>query len=325
MDNGVRRKVGQWLNQPEHKDVNWLLGDLLRARMNGPCWLDNPVLQVIAMDWGVPLSRIVSVARKYIVENEALHAKLNGELNPKAVGFDTRIEDFVAEIVAVYKLGSLVGFKNFEFLVSGDKGMPDFRAVKEETPYYIEVKNLREPNSVSVVALRRWHRRTIEDPDRFRFTVELDFHSQIEPDLSDEQIKALEAVIDSLPDKRRPCDFTAELPRGLDLQLTISDGSPVMISYGAGGIMDPLIDMRTRTFVIKVLDHASKGLRQLYGSHLDPEARRLLVLRWKVPADSWFVADDIQAAIQDSLEKFLAPYFGSLEIHIIKSTDNIEA
>ncbi len=324
MDNGVDRKVQQWLARPEQTDLNWLLGSLLRARMNAPCWLDNPVLQVIARDCGIPLSRVVSAARKYIVDDKDLAEKLREKLNPKAHDFDDQIDDFVAEIVGVYYLGAR-GFKNFEFLASGNRSMPDFRAVKEETPYYIEVKNLREPNSVSVVALRRWNRRTIEDPDRFRFTVEVDFRSQIEPDLSHEQIKALEAVIDSLPDKRRPCDFTAQLPRGLDLQFKISDGSPGMISYGAGGIMDPLIDARTKTFVIKVLDRTSKGLRQLYGSHLDPKARRLLVLRWKVPTDSWFVADDIQAAVRDSLEKFLAPYFGGLEIHIIKSTDNIEA
>ena len=315
--------VNDWLGQPENADAAWLFGDILRKRMAQPDWLENPALQVIARKQGRALSQVVTAVRQSVVGEESLAEKRNQELNPGAADFDKRIEDFLAELVAVVYLRNN-GFSNFQFLTSVDRPMPDLRAVKGTVEYFVEVKNLREPNSPTIVAFSRWHRKRIEEPDRFQFTVGVDFLSQIEPGLDTEQVKALKNVVDSLPERERPSEFHVQLPKGLELRITLNDGSPVMYSHGTGGALDPLRESRTNTFLVKVLNQTSKALRQLYASHLDPRAARLLLLRWRVPSDAWFIADEIRDTVRSSLEAFLRPYFANLEVHILNNTDNLE-
>lgn len=231
----------------------------------------------------------------------------------------------MAELVSVIYLAKC-GFKGFEFLLAIDEAMPDLRAVdNKNTTYFVEVKNLREPNSPTTAAFSRWCRKQIEEPERFRFTASIDFRSQIEPDLGQEQVKAVKELVDSLADRQRPSEFQATLPGGLEVSIKVEDGQPVMLSYGTGGALDGVAEKRARTFLVKVLDQASKGLRQLYAPHLGLGGRRLLLLRWRVPSDTWLVADEMREAVRGSLNGFLAPYFPNLEVHILNNTDRLEA
>ncbi len=317
--------VEEWLGKAENADAEWLLGDALRERMKHDDYLENPAIQVIARGLGGPLAAVIKVVRGYTKNPDDLRKKLDQELNPKTADFDSKIEDFLAELVAVLYL-SKCGFKDFEFLLTTGLPMPDLRAVHQENGvYFVEVKNLREPNLPTTAAFSRWHRKQIEEPERFQFTASLDFRSQIEPDLDREQVKAVRELVDSLAARKRPDEFNATLPGSLEIQIKVADGKPVMLSYGAGGVLDHVREARAKTFIVKVLDQTSRGLRQLYAPHLGDEARRLLLLRWRVPSDTWLVADEMRDAVRRSLEEFLRPYFPNLEVHILNKTDQLEA
>jgi hypothetical protein len=316
--------VGEWLAKAENADAQWLLGDALRIRMQHVNYLENPAIQVIARGRGGPLASVIKAVRGLAKNPDDLRGKLTQELNPKAADFDNRIEDFLAELVSVIYLAKC-GFKEFEFLLARDSAMPDLRAIdKDNVAYFVEVKNLREPNSPTTAAFSIWHRKQIEEPERFRFTASIDFRSQIEPDLDQEQVKAVKELVDSLPDRKRPSEFKVTIPGGLEIQIKVEDGEPVMLSYGTGGALDDVREKRAKTFLVKVLDQTSKGLRQLYASHLDGDARRLLLLRWRVPSDTWLVADEMRNAVRESLKNFLAPYFANLDVHILNNTDQLE-
>ncbi len=317
------RTVQEWLAHADNSDGAWLFRDVLHRRMAKPDWLDNSVMQVIARNQGTALSRVVSMVRQVVADEGGLVAKKDQDLNPEAPDFDDRISDFIAELVGVIYLNKN-GFSNFRFLPAGDKPTPDLRMRKGEDEYFAEVKNLRAPNSPTTVAFSRWHRRRIEEPDRFNFEVLIDFLSQIEPDVDKEQANALRQFVDSLPEKQRPCEFELQLPKNMKLRISIKDGPPVMASHGTGGALDPLRDTRTQTFLYKVLDVTSKGLRQLYAPHLDRGLSRLLLLRWNVPDDAWLVAGEIRDGIRDSLNTMLAAHFPRLEVHILNNTDDLD-
>ena len=85
--------------------------------------------------------------------------------------------------------------------------------------------------------------------------------------------------------------------------------------------MDKVRVPRTQTFLVKVLDHTSSALRQLYRANLEPGSGRTVVLRWKVPSDTWLVADEIRNTVQTSLRNLLSNYFENLDVHILNSTD----
>jgi hypothetical protein len=317
--------VKEWFSKSENADAEWLLGDALRERMLHADYLDNPAIQVIAREQGGPLAAVIKAVRGYTTNPDDLRKKLAQELNPKTPDFDSRIEDFLAELVGVLYL-SKCGFKDFEFLLPTDLPMPDLRARHQDNGvHFVEIKNLREPNSPTTAAFRRWHRKQIEEPEKFCFTASIDFHTQIEPDLDQTQVKAVNDLVDSLPSRKRPSEFPATLPGRLELSVKVEDGNPVMLSYGAGGALDKVRDARAKTFLVKVLDQTAKGLRQLYGPHLGDEAGRLLLLRWRVPSDTWLVADEVRGAVRKSLEDFLRPYFPKLGVHILNNTDQLEA
>lgn len=315
-----RAIVGDWLADPENADANWLLGDLLRARLALPDWLDNTLLLVIALRHGVGLRDLARDFRACVGDDPSVTGKRDRELN--ANNLDQQIEDFLAELMAVVYLAKH-GFTGFRFLVASAQPTPDLTAVRDETDYLIEVKNLRGPTSPTNVAFARWHRKRVEEPDRFSFTVELDFQSSVEPDLSTKQVEELRRVVEMLPEKSRPAEFVSQLQGGIELRFKVYDGPPGMMAYGQGGLLDEVMEPWQTSFLVKALEKTQKGLRQLYASHLPKNLGRVLFLRWGVPTNAWLVADAIRSQVRDSLTDLLQPYFPKLEVHILNSTDNL--
>jgi len=141
--------------------------------------------------------------------------KCRHDLNPLDRDFDSKISDFLAELIGVFYLHKN-GFADFQFLLPRGRQTPDIAARKEARDYLIEVKNLRAPTSITSVAFSRFHRKWIEDPKRFNFVAELDFQSQVEPDLEDDQVLALKRIVMNYRKEQGRANFKSNFQRDFE-------------------------------------------------------------------------------------------------------------
>jgi hypothetical protein len=142
-------------------------------------------------------------------------------------------------------------------------------------------------------------------------------------DLSPEQERAVVALVDDLPNWKRPSHRIHSLPGGRRILARVSNGMSVMVTQGGGPFRvdgeNGIIANGRRGLILKLLEHTRKALGQLYADAVPDNYRRLLFIRWK-PPEQFVVAPEavgqLRAEIQTSLRTFLAPAFPRLQVAI---------
>lgn len=308
------------LQQPQNEPLRWLLGDLLIARVGRADWYQCRVLQQLAIGsqaaeqaWNGLIERF----RAVLASPDDARVRAQEILDPAALDFDEKLDDLVAEMVAVVYLSGR-GFSGFEFCPPGVLPTPDLTALKDKKQAFIEIKNLREPPSLTIVAFSRWHANRARDPERFQFEVMINYEG-IEPELDREQREALERLIDGLPSRERPGQFVEILPGNRQITISLRDGAGVMMTQGPGGALDPVRIRSSQSLVYKLMAPAAKALSQLYSPAVPAGAVRVMILRWKVPDDVWLVEEDVRRQVGGAIQDFLGQVFPELEVHLISN------
>ena len=135
---------------PENENLNWLLGDLLRARAAQPHWYRCIPLQHLERNLGTQNSwnALIGTCRASLAAEGEAQERARELLNPVVPDeFDVRLDDFVAELIAIWQLGR-EGAGQFHFLETTRHKNPDLSAERGGQQLYVEVKNLREPDTV---------------------------------------------------------------------------------------------------------------------------------------------------------------------------------
>jgi hypothetical protein len=317
-DEALRR-----LLTPENENLNWLLGDLLRARAAEPHWYRCVPLQQLERDLGGQNSwnALIRTCRASLAVEREAQQRATELLNPRSPEFDVKLDDFVAELIAIWDLGR-GGAGQFHFLDTTDQKSPDLMAERGGQQLYVEVKNLREPDSIELTAFRRWHANQTRDPEGFRFDVEIDYGA--EPgNLTAAQREVLENAVNGLPARPKPSSFTVSLPGGLPVTFNIKHGSGRIWSFGGAGVLldDKYYADNAQRLILKSIEQIRRALSQLYNSAIPEEATKVLFLRWKVPRDLGVGPHAIRDTVRDELQNFLGRFFPRLELRITHNYD----
>jgi hypothetical protein len=307
---------------PENENLNWLLGDLLRARAAEPHWYRCVPLQQLErnLDAQNSWNALIRTCRASLAAEGEAQQRARELLNPRIPEFDAKLDDFVAELIAIWQLGR-EGAGEFHFLDTTEQKSPDLRAERGGQQLYVEVKNLREPDSIELAAFRRWHANQTRDPESFRFDVEIDYGA--EPgNLTAPQREALDAAVDGLSARPRPSSFIVTLPGGLPVTFNTTDGPGIMSSGGPGVLLDDKYYAdNAQRLILKSIEQIRKALSQLYNSSIPDEAIKVLFLRWKVPWDLAVGPSPIRDTVREGLQDFLGQFFPRLELRIVHNYD----
>jgi hypothetical protein len=162
--------------------------------------------------------------------------------NVKTAKFDNALDDLIAELLGVLYL-SAQGHHSIRLVPEGGDITVDLESQFEGITYYTEIKNLREPRSLSFVAFKRWQRNRTARPDKFAFRAGfIDLNDPFE-NLTPEQEIAVNALVDGLPDCQVPSSITRMLPGGRRIRIRLAEGTPVMIRQGPGPfLVGPVVE-----------------------------------------------------------------------------------
>jgi hypothetical protein len=318
-DEALRR-----LLTPENEDLNWLLGDLLRARAAEPTWYRCFLLQQLERNLGAQNSwnALIRTCRASLAVELEAQQRAWELLTPLSPEFDAKLDDFVAELIAIWDLGR-GGAGQFHFLPTEPKQKsPDLRAERGGQQLYVEVKNLREPDSLEQTASRIWYANQTRDPESFRFDVEIDYGAE-PSDLTAVQRESLEIAINGLPARPKPSSFTLSLPGGLPVTFITKQGSGRIWSSGGTGVLldDKYYADNAQRLILKSIEQIRKALSQLYNSAIPEKATKVLFLRWKVPWDLAVGPNGIRDIVRTELQNFLGRFFPRLELRITHNYD----
>lgn len=303
------------LNSPANEQLRWLMGDLLVQRSTQVNWFECPIFQSLRKreDALHGLNRLIQSARTVLEDEGEAQNRANSVLNPSEKDFDSKLEDFLAEISAVVRLSERE-FIRFRFC---DPPQPDLSAERNGRQVFIEVKNLRVPNSLFEIAFSQWEANRTRDTERFQFNVRLACGG-IDPILNGNQERKLRNVIDTLPQLNRPCETTETLPGSVAITFKLLDGDGGMVSDVIGGNIADIVPRVEQDLVRKLLlGPLGKALSQLYNAAVPPDAERVIALRWRVYAEAELVETDVRDNVQNKIQSFLAQFFDNIEVHII--------
>lgn len=302
-------------NAEQNVQLRWLMGKLLLRRGNRDDWFNCPVFQLLAAgdNYTRRLNEFIERFRGILIDEREAHTKAQEMLNPDVQEFDNKFEDFLSEIIAAIHL-SEQGCSRFHFC---EPPQPDFVAERRDRQVFAEVKHLRKPASLFEVAFSQWEANRTRDAARYQFDYIFSGGGE-NLALAPDQENALRQLIDRLPERARPAEFTHTLPRGANIKFRLMDGEGVMQSDAVGG---NLADIRSR-FEQDILckffyGSLGKALSQLYSSHVPADAERVIVLRWTAPDDAALVENEIRQEIPAALRDFLVRYFPNLEICMV--------
>jgi hypothetical protein len=315
------------LGQPENEAINWAIGLLLRQRLEQEGSEGIIILQHLAsasprlQAWNALFDR----ARKALGSPDELPMKAELLLaNVKIAKFDDALDDLNAELLGVLYLAAQ-GHGSIRFLPEGDDITVDFESKFAGITYFTEIKNLREPKSLSFVAFKRWQRNRSADPQKFSFRADfVDIDDPFE-DLTSEQESAVNALVDGLPDCQVPSTVTRMFPGGRRIRIRLAEGTPVMIRQGPGPfLVGPVVEEAQRGLVLKLLEPARKALSQLYRSGIPPESRRLLLVRWKLPEEIAAIgeSESVRTAVHEQTQGFLRSFFPNFALTIMHNTED---
>lgn len=309
------------LEQPENEAIEFVIGSLLRQHIDKDGWEQITLLQHLAQSsprlehWNGLFSR----ARKTLADPNDLAIKgaqlLEGVNTSR---FNDALDDFIAEMLALIYLAES-GHTAIRFPPNGGSVTVDLESRFEDAPCFTEVKNLREPRSLSFVAFKRWNwNRTIHQD---QFTFRADFLDLDDPlrDLTADQESAVNALVDGLPTRMVPSEFDHTL------RVRLTEGSPVMLRHGSGPfLVGPVIEKARRFLVLKLMDPARKALSQLYRPEVPTNAKRLLFIRWKLPEEIAAIdeSENVRSVVQEQCQTFLRSFFPNIAVTIMHTQED---
>jgi len=315
------------LEQAENEPINWAIGSLLRQRLEQDGWEEIIILQHLASAsprqkaWNDLFDR----TRKALANPDDLPMKGSLLLSRvRTTIFNDVLDDFIAEMLAVLYLAAM-GHNSIRFLSEGGDITVDIESRCDGVTYFTEVKNLREPRSLSFVAFKRWERNRTAYPEKFTFHADLVDLDDPLGDLTVEQENAVNALVDELPTRKVPSDFTRMLPGDRCIRVRLADGPAVMIRQGPGPfLVEPVVKDAQRGLVLKLMDPTRKALSQLYRSEVPTESRRLLVLRWKLPEEIAAIgeSENVRSVVHQETQSFLRRFFPNFALAIMHNTED---
>jgi hypothetical protein len=307
-----------------NREINFAIGDLLRNRAAREDWRDSVILQ--QLESGLNLggwNGLFRRTREALEEPETLPQKAAIVLNPNNPSFDDALDDFVAELLGVLYLATL-DHTNIRFVI-GDQRAPDLTSASEGVSCATEVKNLREPRSLSYIAFARWHRNKAARPDVFNFSVSfLEIDDPFE-DLTAQQTTGVHELVDQLPERQRPSMFVVTLPGNRRVRVRIAEGDAHMVRHGPGPfLVEPIVEKCKQAVVLKLLEHSRKALTQLYSSDIPEDTRKLLFVRWKPPEEIAAIgeATTVREAVAQHFEVFFREFFPNLAVTIMHTLED---
>ncbi len=315
------------LEQAENEPINWAIGPLLRQRLERDGWEEIIILQHLASAsprqkaWNDLFDR----TRKALANPDDLPMK--GSLLLSKVRtpiFNDVLDDFIAEILTVLYLAAM-GHNSIRLLPEGSDITVDIESKCDGITYFTEVKNLREPRSLSFVAFKRWERNRTAHPDKFTFRADLLDLDDPLSDLTAEQENAVNVLVDELPTCKVPSDFTRMLPGDRRIRVRLADGPAAMIRQGPGPfLVGPVVEDAQRGLVLKLMDPARKALSQLYRPGVPAESRRLLFIRWKLPEDIAAIgeSENVRSAVHQQTQNFLRSFFPNFALTIMHTLED---
>lgn len=146
------------LEDPNNDAIEVLLGAVLRPRLDQEGWEDIIILQHLDQGgpnltaWNDLFTRVLAA----LADPTILVEKAKQSLNGVAVSrFNDALDDLVAELLAAIYLAES-GHKGISFVSEGGPVTADIESEFQDSPCFTEVKNLRDPRSLSIVAFKRW-------------------------------------------------------------------------------------------------------------------------------------------------------------------------
>ena len=186
-------------------------------------------------------------------------------------------------------------------------------------------KNLREPRTLSYVAFARWHRNGRAQPGLFNFSVSFLEIDDAFDDLTTQQVKGLQALIDRLPERQRPSTFVAALPGNRRVRVRVADGDALMMRHGPGPfLVQPVVEECKQAVVLKLLEHSRKALMQLYFAEVPEDSRKLLFVRCKPPEEIAAIGEaaTVRVAVAQHFEAFFRQFFPNLSVTIMHTLED---
>lgn len=323
----AKESVINALDQPENAAIESTIGPVLRQLLDKEGWKEIILLQHLDQassrleGWNGLFSR----ARKALADPNDLAAKGAQLLGNVSISrFNDALDDFVAEMLAVIYLAES-GHTAIQFVPDGGPVTVDLESQWEGVTCFTEVKNLREPRSVSFVAFRRWHMNRATYPDKFTFRAEfLDLDDPLR-DLTADQETGVNALVDDLPNRKVPSEFDHILPGERKIRLRLMEGSPIMIRHGSGPfLVGPVVEKAKRSLLLKLMDPARKALSQLYRPEVPEDTRRLLFVRWKLPEEIAAIgeSESVRSAVHERAQSFLRPFFPNFALAITHTSED---
>lgn len=315
------------LEQAGNEPINWAIGPLLRQRLEQDGWEEIIILQHLAVAsprqkaWNDLFGR----ARTALTNPDDLPMKGLLLLSKVRITiFNDILDDFVAEVLAILYLAAM-GHNSIHFLPEESEITVDIESKREGTTYFTEVKNLREPRSLSFVAFKRWERNRTAHPDRFTYRADLVDLDDPLSDLTAEQENAVNALVDELPNCKIPSEFNRTLPGDRRIRVRLSEGPSVLIRHGPGPfLVGPVVEDAQRGLVLKLMDPARKALSQLYRPNIPAESRRLLILRWKMPEEIAAIgeSENVRSPVHQQTQNYLRSFFPHFALTIMHNAED---
>jgi hypothetical protein len=319
------------LESEANTDIAWAFGDILRGWCLLPDWRTSVLLQHLETGnrYLAVWNEIIRNSRRALVRQEELQIKARTLLAPRSARLNEVMDDFVAEMLAAQYL-SARGHTEIHFLSDDDPIHTDLQSRLGDRMCVTEVKNLHEPVGLTKIALGRWNHNKVASPERYKFAAELSDLDDPLSDLTPEQLASVNALIDELPQWKRPSRQIRSLPGGRRLSVKVRDeahsvivthgGGPFRVD-GAGGI----VAKGQQGLTMKLLEHTRKALSQLYADQVPDDSLRLLYVRWK-PPEQFVVApnelDDVRKIVQEGLRLFVSLSFPHCAIIITHTHEN---
>jgi hypothetical protein len=144
-------------------------------------------------------------------------------------------------------------------------------------------------------------------------------------DLTTEQEKAVNALVDGLPGFEIPGIVTRTLPGDRRIRVRLTEGTPVMVRHGQGPfLVGPVVEEAQRGLVLKLMEPARKALSQLYQPEVPVESRRLLLVRWKLPEEIAAIgeAENVRSPVHQQTQSFLRSFFPNFALTIMHNLED---
>jgi hypothetical protein len=315
------------LEQPENEAVESTIGPTLRKHLNQEGWEEIILLQ--HLDQSSPRlegwNGLFSRARQSLVNPDDLAAKGFQILDKIGCSrFNEVLDDFVAEMLAVIYLAES-GHTEIRFPPDSGLVTIDVESQYEGVACFTEVKNLREPRSLSFVAFKRWDVNRATNPNRFTFHV--DFFDLDDPlrDLTADQEAGVNALVDDLPNRKVPSEFDHMLPGERKIRVHLTEGPPVVLRHGPGPfLVGPVVESARRFLLLKFMEPARKALSQLYRPAIPEGSKRLLFIRWKLPEEIAAIgeAENVRIVVQEHAQHFLRLFFPNFALTIMHTLED---